>query len=60
MSSLRAARRRLSYETWFGLHLYAYLGIALAFAHQLAVGADFATTRSPSPSGWASTRSRWG
>jgi predicted ferric reductase len=40
-SSLRAARRRLSFETWFGLHLYAYLGIALAFAHQIAVGADF-------------------
>ena len=40
-SSLRAARRRLSFETWFGLHLCAYLGIALAFAHQLAVGADF-------------------
>ena len=40
-SSLRAARRRVSYETWFGLHLYAYLGIALAFAHQLVVGADF-------------------
>jgi predicted ferric reductase len=41
VSSLRAARRRTSYETWFGLHLYAYLAIALAFAHQLAVGADF-------------------
>ncbi len=41
ITSLRAARRRLSYETWFGLHLYAYLGIALAFAHQLAVGTDF-------------------
>ena len=41
VSSLRAARRRMAYETWFGLHLYAYLGIALAFAHQLVVGADF-------------------
>ncbi|HYN48238.1 MAG TPA: ferric reductase-like transmembrane domain-containing protein [Candidatus Nanopelagicales bacterium] len=41
ISSVRAARRRLSYETWFGLHLFAYLGIALAFAHQIAVGADF-------------------
>ncbi len=41
LSSVRAARRRMAYETWFGLHLYAYLGIALAFAHQLAVGADF-------------------
>jgi predicted ferric reductase len=41
VSSIRAARRRVSYETWFGLHLYAYLAIALAFAHQVAVGADF-------------------
>jgi predicted ferric reductase len=41
VTSVRAARRRMSYETWFGLHLYAYLAIALAFAHQLAVGADF-------------------
>ena len=41
VTSVRAARRRLSYETWYGIHLYAYLGVALAFAHQLAVGADF-------------------
>jgi predicted ferric reductase len=41
VSSVRAARRRMSYETWFGLHLYAYLAIALAFGHQLAVGSDF-------------------
>ena len=42
VSSIRAARRRASYETWFGLHLYAYLAIALAFAHQLVIGSDFA------------------
>ena len=41
VSSIPAARRRLSYETWYGLHLYAYLAIALAFLHQLFVGADF-------------------
>ena len=41
VTSIRAARRRLGYETWFGIHLYAYLAIALAFLHQLAVGADF-------------------
>ena len=41
VSSVRAARRRVSYETWYGIHLYVYLGIALAFLHQLAVGADF-------------------
>ncbi|MGH2407352.1 MAG: ferredoxin reductase family protein [Candidatus Limnocylindrales bacterium] len=41
ISSLRRARRRLSYETWYGIHLYAYLAIALGFAHQLVVGSDF-------------------
>ena len=41
ITSLRAARRRLSYEAWFWLHVYAYLAIALAFLHQLWAGADF-------------------
>jgi predicted ferric reductase len=41
VSSIRAARRRLSYETWYGIHLYAYLGIALAFLHEIVVGTDF-------------------
>ena len=41
ISSVRAARRRLSYETWYGIHLYAYLAIALGFLHQLFVGTDF-------------------
>ena len=43
ISSVRAARNRLSYETWFGTHLYVYLAVALAFAHQLVVGSDFAS-----------------
>ncbi len=38
--SARAVRKRLSYETWHFLHLYAYLAVALAFAHQIMVGAD--------------------
>jgi predicted ferric reductase len=41
VTSLRLARRRLSWETWRFLHLYAYLAIALAFGHELAVGTDF-------------------
>jgi predicted ferric reductase len=43
VSSVRAARRRLQYETWYGLHLYAYLGIALAFLHEVTLGTDLAT-----------------
>jgi predicted ferric reductase len=38
---MRAARRRLSFETWWGLHLYAYLALALTLLHQLVVGTDF-------------------
>jgi len=41
VTSVRAARRTLRRETWYFVHLYAYLAVALAFAHQLAVGSDF-------------------
>jgi predicted ferric reductase len=41
VASARAARRRLSYETWHFIHLYTYLAVALAFSHQFATGADF-------------------
>src|SRR5450759_3936391 len=41
--SARAARARLRYETWYHLHFYTYLAVALAFSHQFAVGADFMT-----------------
>jgi predicted ferric reductase len=43
ITSARAARRRLRRETWYFVHLYAYLAVALGFAHQLAVGNDFVT-----------------
>jgi ferredoxin-NADP reductase len=39
--SARAARRRLSYETWYYAHLYTYLAMALAFSHQFADGPSF-------------------
>ncbi len=41
VASVRAARRRLSYDTWHFIHLFIYLAIALSFGHQLAVGTDF-------------------
>jgi predicted ferric reductase len=41
ISSARAARTRLSYEAWFALHLTTYVGIYLAFAHQVVGGAHF-------------------
>jgi predicted ferric reductase len=39
--SVRAIRRRVKYETWWAVHLYTYLGLALAFGHQIATGASF-------------------
>src|SRR3977135_4069884 len=44
LASIRAARRRRSYEQWHVLHLAAYLGAGLAFGHQLA-GPDLAGMR---------------
>jgi predicted ferric reductase len=42
ITSARVARRKLKYETWYFVHLYSYLAVALAFVHQLATGSDFA------------------
>lgn len=49
ITSYRLARQRMRYETWWVVHLYTYLGIALAFAHQLTLGPPFMQ------SGWART-----
>ena len=43
-TSIRAARRRLRYESWHLMHLYAYLGVGLAIPHQLWTGADFTSS----------------
>jgi DMSO/TMAO reductase YedYZ heme-binding membrane subunit len=40
-TSARIARRRMRYETWWAVHLYTYLALALSFSHQLATGASF-------------------
>jgi predicted ferric reductase len=44
VTSIRAARRRLRYESWHLLHLYSYAGIAATFPHTLGDGADFHQT----------------
>jgi len=41
VTSVKIARKKLERETWYFVHLYAYLAVALGFAHQLAVGTDF-------------------
>ncbi|GAA2331100.1 ferredoxin reductase family protein [Streptomyces kunmingensis] len=40
----RYARRRLAYETWHFIHLYAYVAVVLAFTHQVAVGTTFTSS----------------
>ena len=52
VSSARAARRKLRYETWFYLHFYTYLAVALAFSHQFADGAEFVSNL-PARVAWA-------
>ena len=44
VTSIRKARRRLRYESWHLLHLYAYLGVGLALPHQLWAGQEFLTS----------------
>ena len=44
ITSVRSSRRRLRYESWHLLHLYAYLGLGLALPHQLWTGRDFLTS----------------
>ena len=41
VTSYRIARRRLKYETWWIVHLYIYLALALSFPHQIATGTSF-------------------
>ncbi len=41
ITSIKIARRRLKYETWWIVHLYMYLALALAFAHQIVTGGSF-------------------
>ncbi|MCW2845980.1 MAG: putative oxidoreductase [Nocardioides sp.] len=44
VTSIRAARRRLRYESWHLMHLYAYLGVGLALPHQLWTGQEFVSS----------------
>jgi predicted ferric reductase len=39
--SIHAIRRRLRRETWWAIHLLMYLALALAFAHEIALGPSF-------------------
>ncbi|MBI3429725.1 MAG: ferredoxin reductase family protein [Actinobacteria bacterium] len=41
VTSYRKARARMSYETWWIIHVYTYLAIALSFMHQVLNGPMF-------------------
>jgi len=41
ITSYKKARAKMSYETWWTIHLYTYLGIALSFMHQVLTGPMF-------------------
>ena len=41
ITSYKKVRKGMSYETWWTIHLYTYLAIALAFMHQVLTGPMF-------------------
>jgi predicted ferric reductase len=51
--SLRAVRRRLSYEVWHALHLVVYVIVGLGIIHQLYEGSAFKTNALTEAYWWA-------
>jgi predicted ferric reductase len=41
ITSVRLARKKIRYEAWHVLHLYAYAGVGLAWPHEVWTGTDF-------------------
>lgn len=56
--SIRAIRRRLRRETWWLVHLYMYLALAISFAHVIVLGPSFVghpLTQAVWSAAWAAT-----
>jgi ferredoxin-NADP reductase len=56
--SIRAVRRRLRRETWWLVHLYMYLALAISFAHVIVLGPSFVghpLTRAVWSAAWLTT-----
>lgn len=51
--SIKAARRRMSYETWHAIHIVLYAVIVLAILHQLVEGSSFKTSLAAEVYWWA-------
>jgi predicted ferric reductase len=45
ITSLKSIRRQLSYETWYFVHLLAYVGVAVSFGHEIVLGGSLAHDR---------------
>lgn len=41
VTSIRIARRKLSYEAWYIVHLTSYVAVLIAIPHQFNLGSDF-------------------
>ena len=41
VTSYKNVRTKMKYETWWVIHLYTYLGVALSFMHQILTGGMF-------------------
>jgi len=41
VTSIPAVRRMMKYQTWWAVHLYLYLALVLAFAHEIKTGVMF-------------------
>src|SRR5260370_25253921 len=56
--SIRAVRRRLRRETWWLVHLFMYLALAISFAHVIVLGPSFVghpVTRAVWSTAWLAT-----
>ncbi|MEY4000398.1 MAG: hypothetical protein RLZZ626_753 [Actinomycetota bacterium] len=42
VTSINAARRRLSYEAWYLIHVTSYVSVLVAIPHQFSTGSDIA------------------
>ena len=51
--SIRAARRRLQYETWHTIHFLLYAAVTLALIHQMYEGSTFKTSTAAQIYWWA-------
>lgn len=57
-ASVYSVRRRLKRETWWGIHLFMYLALLLAFPHEILLGPSFVghpLTQALWSAAWAAT-----